>query len=200
LMLLNHTSTSSFSVDKNLTYQLLNEQKMLNEYALKEKRYNSLPSLNAVFQHGYNAYRNEFNFFKTSGVSWFSQTFWGLQLSVPIYSSGRSKAMISQAKIELLKNDNSIHEFEQALTFQEQQAKNNLESAKKQLELQNQNIALAKKIYENSVIKEQIGKINSIEVSQKYNQLIQSQAQYINALLQLFNAQLQLEKIHNNIK
>lgn len=200
LMLQNHTSTSTFSIDKNLTYQLLNEQKMLNEYALKEKKYNSLPSLNAVLQHGYNAYRNEFNFFKTSGVSWFPQTFWGLQLSVPIYSSGRSKAMVSQAKIELIKNDNSIHELEQALTFQEQQAKNDLSSAKTQLDLQNQNIELAKKIYENAVIKEQIGKINSIEVSQKYNQLIQSQAQYINALLQLFNAQLQLEKIHNNIK
>ena len=68
------------------------------------------------------------------------------------------------------------------------------------MKLQEENIGLAKKIYENAVIKEQIGKINSIEVSQKYNQLIQSQAQYINAIITLFNAQLQLEQLHNNIK
>ena len=197
LMLLNQTSTSSFSIENNLTYQLLNEQKELNQYALKEKKYLSLPSLSAVVQHGYNAYRNEFNFL--SKGDWYSQTFWGLQLSVPIYSSGRSKSQVNQARLEVVKNENSIHELQQSLTFQEQQAKNNLSSSKKQLDHQSQNIVLAKKIYENAIIKEQIGKINSIDVSQKYNQLIQSQAQYINALLQYLNAQLQLEKIHNNI-
>jgi outer membrane protein len=198
LLLQNAAFNSTFSIQNNLTYQLLNEQKMLNEYALKEKKYKSLPSLGALVQHGYNAYRNDFDFLGKG--DWFSQTFWGLQLSVPIFSSGRSKAMVSQATFEVKKNEFAIHEFEQTLTYQEKQATNNLQSAKEQMKLQEENIGLAKKIYENAVIKEQIGKINSIEVSQKYNQLIQSQAQYINAIITLFNAQLQLEQLHNNIK
>lgn len=198
LLLQNSTSNSTFSIQNNLTYQLLNEQKMLNEYALKEKKYASLPSLSAVIQHGYNAYRNEFNFLGKG--DWYSQTFWGLQLSVPIFTSGKNRASVSQATFEVKKNEFSIHEYEQTLTYQEKQATNNLESAKEQMVLQEVNVGLAKKIYENAVIKEQIGKINSIEVSQKYNQLIQSQAQYINAILTLFNAQLQLEQLHNNIK
>jgi len=198
LLLQNTNSTSSFSIQNNLTYQLLNEQKMLNEYALKEKKYSSLPSLSAVAQHGYNAYRNEFDFFGKG--DWFAQTFWGLQLSVPIFSSGRNKARIGQSQFEIKKNEYAIHEFEQTLTYQEKQATNNVESAKEQMKLQEENIQLAQRIYENAVVKEQIGKVNSILVSQKYNQLIQSQAQYINAILTLFNAQLQLEQLHNNVK
>lgn len=198
LLLQNSTSNSTFSIQNNLTYQLLNEQKMLNEYALKESKYSTLPSLSAVLQHGYNAYRNDFDFIGKG--DWFSQTFWGLQLNVPIFTSGKNKSIISQAKFEVKKNEFAIHEYEQTLTYQEKQASNNLESAKEQMLLQEVNVGLAKKIYENAVIKEQIGKINSIEVSQKYNQLIQSQAQYINAILTLFNAQLQIEQLHNNIK
>lgn len=198
LLLQNQASTSTFSVQNNLTYQLMNEQKMLNEYALKEKKYSLLPSLSAVVQHGYNAYRNDFDFFEKG--DWFSQSFWGLQMNVPIFTSGKNKALISQAKFDVKKSEYAIHEFEQTLTYQEKQATNNLESANEQMKLQEVNVQLAKKIYENAVIKEQIGKVNSILVSQKYNQLIQSQAQYINAVLSLFNAQLQLEQLHNNIK
>jgi outer membrane protein TolC len=66
--------------------------------------------------------------------------------------------------------------------------------------LQEANIELAKKIYENAIVKEQIGKGNSIVVSQKYNQLILSQAQYVGAVLDYFNAQLNLNKLYNNLQ
>jgi outer membrane protein len=186
-----------FTPQNNTTYQLLFQQKALNEYALKEVKFSSLPSLSAVFQHGYNAYRNEFNFFNSD--PWYSQTFWGLQLKVPIFSSGNNKANLNQAKIEIKKNENTIHEFEQSLIFQEKQAQNNLEHAQEQLKLASENIALAQSIYENAVIKEQIGKINSILVTQKYNQLIQAQANYINAVMAVFNANLQLNQLHNQL-
>ena len=116
-----------------------------------------------------------------------------------MFSSGNQPARIKQAKLEIKKNENSIQELSEALKFQEQQAQNNLTSAKDQVKLQQTNIELAKKIYENAVIKEQIGKINSILVSQKYNQLIQSQAQYIGSVINLFNAQLQLDQLYNTI-
>jgi outer membrane protein len=187
-----------FNLKNNLNYQLLSEQKALNEYALKEKKYSALPSLSAVAQHGYNAYRNDFNFFDAH-KSWYSQTFWGLNLKVPIFSSGNQPARLKQAKLEIKKNENSLQELSETLKFQEQQAQNNLSSAKEQVLLQQTNIDLAKKIYENAVIKEQIGKVNSILVSQKYNQLIQSQAQYIGSILNLFNAQLQIDQLYNTL-
>jgi hypothetical protein len=58
---------------------------------------------------------------------------------------------------------------------------------------------LARSIYENETAKEQVGKGNSILVTQKYNQLIVAQAQLVGSTLDLLQAQLELNKIYNNI-
>jgi outer membrane protein TolC len=67
------------------------------------------------------------------------------------------------------------------------------------MDLQKENIDLAKSIYENSVVKDQIGEGSSMAVTQKYNQLIIAQSQYVAAKIDLFQAQLELDKIYNNI-
>lgn len=182
----------------NLNFMLLTQQKTLDEYNLKNKKYQNLPVASAFFQQTYNAFRNEFNFF--ANEKWYPQTLWGIQLQVPIFASGSRWAQIEQAKLAVLKDENSLTELERALQFQEIQAKNNLKGAQEQLLLQEANIELAKKIYQNALVKEQIGKGNSILVSQKYNQLIISQAQYVGAVLDYFNAQLNLNKLYNNLQ
>ena len=63
---------SKESFNQNLDYQLLEEQKTLSEYNLKNYKYSQLPTLGAFFNHQYNAYRNEFNFF--ADKPWFPQT------------------------------------------------------------------------------------------------------------------------------
>lgn len=89
--------------------------------------------------------------------------------------------------------------MEQTLKMQETQAKNNLLNAQSKLELQKQNVVLARKIYQNATASEQIGEGTSIVVTQKYNQLIVAQTQYVGATIDLFQAQLELDKIYNTI-
>ena len=185
-------------IHSNLNYQLMEDQVTLSEFNLKNNKAAYMPTLNAYFQHGYNAYRNEFDFFN-SNQDWFSQTSWGLQLNIPLLSSGQRYYKTSQAKIELLKKENSLTQMEQSLQLQELQAKNNLTSARSNYELQRENVKLAQSIYENEVAKEQIGKGNSILVTQKYNQLVMAQAQLIGSTIELLNAQLALDKLYNNI-
>ena len=177
---------------------LLSQQNTLDEYNLKNKKYQNLPVASAFFNQTYNAFRNEFNFF--ANEKWYPQTLWGVQLQIPIFASGSRWAQIEQAKLAVMKDENALTELERALQFQEIQAKNNWRGAQEQLLLQEANIELAKKIYENAIVKEQIGKGNSIVVSQKYNQLILSQAQYVGAVLDYFNAQLNLNKLYNNLQ
>ena len=190
-------SSRNESVTQNLTYSLLEKQVVLSELDVKNYRYVNLPSLNAFFQHTYNAYRNEFNFF--ANEQWFPQTVWGLQLNVPIFSGLTRKAKTSQARIRLMKSENDLAMMEETLKFQAQQATNNLIGATSKHKLQEENIALALSIYEKAITKEKIGNGNSIIVTQKYNQLIMAQAQYTGSLIELFNAQLALDKIYNNI-
>jgi outer membrane protein TolC len=98
-----------------------------------------------------------------------------------------------------MKDQNSFDQVTQALKFQEAQAQNNLRSAKDKYALQKQNIELAQTIYDNAITKEEIGKGNSIIVTQKYNQLMMAQAQYLGAMVDLFQAQLTLDKLYNKI-
>jgi outer membrane protein TolC len=195
--LLMKTANNSGDISRNLTLELMTKQVKLSEYNLKNKKYANLPSLNGYFQHAYNAYRNEFNFF--SDEKWFPQTVWGLQLNVPIFSGLQRQAQTSQAKIKLLKDENSLEQLESSLKFQEVKFKNELIGAQSKFDLQIQNIELAKSIYENSIIKENIGKGNSIVVTQKQQQLMSAQAQYIGSLVELFQAKLNLDKLYNNL-
>lgn len=195
LMLRSNLGTSS--IENNINIRVLEQQKQLNEYNLKNIRAEKLPTLNAFFSHQYNAFRNEFNFF--ANEKWFPQTVWGLQLNIPLYRGGQKDAQIKQAEIKLKQNDNSLVQLTENLKFQEAQAKTNLSNANERLELQKANIVLAQKLYENALIRKEIGQESSINVTQKYNQLIMAQAQYAGAQVAVLNAKLDLEKLYNQI-
>ena len=190
-------SISAGTIQSNLTYSLLEKQVTLSELNIQNNRFQSLPNLTAFFQHTYNAYRNEFNFF--GNEKWYPQTVWGLQLNVPIFSGLSRRAVTAQSRIKLMNDQNKLTQMEQTLNFQSDQAKNNLEGAKSKNELQKANVQLAQSLYENAIAREEIGKGNSILVTQQYNQLIMAQAQYTGTLIELFQAQLALDKIYNNI-
>jgi len=185
------------SLANNRSLLLMNKRLELKSYALKNERFAGLPSLNTFFQQSYNAFRNEFDLF--SNKPWFSQTFWGLQLSIPVLSGGQRHYRIQQAKVEVMKSQNSIKLLEQSLQMQEAQAKNNWIASMEQYELQKANVQLAERIYGNSLIKEQIGSESSILVTQKYNQLLMAQTQLTASKIQVFSAKLNLEKLYNQI-
>ena len=184
-------------ISDNFNLKILEKQISLDKLDLKNKKMAFLPILKAQFQHSYVAYRNELNFF--ANQSWYPQTSWGIQFSIPIYSSGSGSAIISQSKIKLMQDENTLKITEQALKMQEIQASNNFIGAKQKLALQEENIELAGKIYANSLLKEKIGKETSIVVTQKYNQLMIAQSQYIGSMVELFQAKLTLDKLHNQI-
>lgn len=190
-------SISTGTIQSNLTYTLLEKQVTLSELNVQNNRFQSLPTLNAFFQHTYNAYRNEFNFL--SSEKWFPQTVWGLQLNVPIFSGLSRRAVTAQSRITLMKDQNKLAQMEQTLQFQADQAMNNLEGARSSNELQKANVDLAISLYEKAIARKEVGQGNSIIVTQQYNQLIMAQAQYTGTLIELFNAKLALDKIYNNI-
>ncbi len=191
------TLSDGSSIYSNINYMLLEQQVQLSEYNIKNNQFANLPSLNAFFQHTYNAFRNEFNFF--ADEKWFPQTLWGLQLNIPVFSGLTRHAKTSQAKIKLMTDQNNLKMMEQNLQFQELQYRNNLRGAENKLELQKQNVELASSIYNNEIIKEQIGKGNTIVVTQKHNQVMMAQSQYISSMIEYFQAKLALDKLYNKL-
>ena len=195
--LLTKSSIKTGDIHQNIKYSLIEKKVKLSQYNVKNRTFENLPSLNAFFHHSYNAYRNKFNFFEDK--KWFPQTVWGIQLSVPVFSGLSRYARTSQAKIQLLNDQNSLIQMERSLEFQEVQMKNNLRGAEETLSLQKKNLELANLIYKNAIIKKKIGKGNGVTVTQKHGQLILAEAKYIGSMMETFNARLALDKMYNNI-
>ena len=195
--LMTKEAIKSGDIKTNLTYMILERQVKLSELNVKNNKFANLPSLNAFFSQTYNAYRSEFSFFENE--KWYPQTVWGLQLNIPVFSGLSRHARTAQSKIQLMSDQNSLTLMEQNLQFQELQSQNNYKAALNKTELQQQNVELAKNIYNNELIRENIGKGNSINVTQKHTQYMTAQAQYIGSLVELFQAKLALDKLYNNI-
>lgn len=195
--LLANSLQANNDIHNNIQYQLIKKKIHLSELNAKNRKFENLPVLSAFFQQDYNAFRNEFDFFKDR--PWYPQTIWGLNLQIPVFSGLSRWSREKQAKIEVLKDQNSLTLLENSLKFQEKQAKNKLTTAQNNRELQEKQVKLARKIYGYAITKQEIGRVNSIEVTQKYNQLLQAQAQYLGTISEIFNARLELDKIYNNI-
>jgi outer membrane protein len=193
----NSNVSVSGSVMDNIQVDILSQSILLNQYNLKNLKYASLPSLGSFFQQGYNAYRNEFDFFQSK--PWFSQTLVGLQLTVPVFSGGQRHYRVQQARVDVMKSQNELEMLKNGLKAQEVQYRNNLTGAIDKYNLQEANMDLAQKIYDNTLIKKEIGGISSLEVTQKYNQLISAQSQFMASKLEVLNAKLSLEKLYNKL-
>lgn len=188
----------SGDIQANLDLNLLKQRKELREYELRNTQMANLPRLSAFFNHQYNYFSNDFDIFNTNN-QWFYQTAVGLQLTIPIFSSGERWARTQQAKIKIKQNEYAIKELEQALQMQEIQYKNDYQAAREKLDLQQKNINLAGSIYKNAISRSEVGKESSISVTQKYNQLVAAQSQYVGAMVDLFTAKLNLDQLYNKL-
>jgi len=184
------------SIQDNINLIMLNQQKRLSEFDLKNKRFQHFPQLAAFFQHQYMGFRENFDFFQDK--PWYPSTAWGVTLKIPILSSGMRAMQVQQAKIQVEKNDNLIKETQRTLEFQEFQTKANFENALTQIKLEKRNVELAKSIYKNMSLKEEIGAVSSLQATQTYAQVLTAQTEYLTVVLQVLQAKNELDNLYGN--
>ena len=189
--------TMDLDLDNNLAYSLADQNVRMYGYKVKLQEALYYPRLNAFFNYQQQAFRDEFTFFDFN-EPWFPQTLWGLQLSVPIWDNLGAAAGIKKAKLEQQKRRNEVADLERALVMQTKTAKDNFTSSLEQLENSSENIGLATRIKEKTLVKYQEGLASSMELTTAENQLIQAQTDYIGALFQAMDAKLELKKVLEN--
>jgi len=191
----NSPVTVDYNPADNSNYQLLSEQKVLNGFNLKNEKSKYYPSVSAFFSHSQNAFRNEFNFF--ANEQWYPTTVWGIGVQIPITTSGQQMMKVQQAEIQLEQDDNNIKNLERTLEFQELQLKADFQNAYDLMQLEKENVELAKFIYSQALKKKKLGAISSLEVTQLQNQLLQAQGTYVGSIMTLLNVKIQLDKLFN---
>lgn len=185
---------NEFNYNNNIDYQiLLNQQELAH---LNMKRYNSqyLPRLYGYLTYSENAQRNEWNFFE-SNQDWFNSSILGVQMDIPIFASGGRSARVSQAKIQMEKLDVMGDKLRSGLDIQYSTYRNNFINSWKVYKNKELALQLSDKIYNRTKTKVLEGVSSSIELQQNYNQYLNSEREYIMAMLELLVTKLELDKL-----
>ncbi|MBK7128504.1 MAG: TolC family protein [Crocinitomicaceae bacterium] len=195
IILESNPALQEFAPAQNQTYILLDQQQQLDEFNLQNEKSKYMPSVGAFFTHSQNAYRNEFNFFEDE--PWYPTTVWGVQVNIPITSSGQKMMRVQQAEIKLEQDQNNIDNLERTLEFQDMQLKAAFLNALDLLKIEEENIRLANEIYNNEVRRKDLGTGSGLKLTQLQTQVLTAQGNYIGAVLQLLSAKIQLDKLYN---
>lgn len=173
-------------------FDVLETTRALNEFNIKANKAGYLPSLTLIGSYQQNAQRNEFDFFDAD-LPWFETALIGVSLNVPIFDGLQKKHTIENARIGLEKAELTIKTATQGIQMEVAKAKTDYLNALNDLETQNQNIALAQKIYDVTLIKYQQGVGSSLELTTAESSLYQSQGAYIGAMLNVLTSKSNLK-------
>jgi outer membrane protein TolC len=179
-------------------FQLLNKQQEL--YQIERKNINGgyVPTLSAFANYNYQAFRQAFNFFE-SGQSWFRSSAIGLNLQIPVFDGLQKKAKSQQSKINLEKTANEAELLRESIVMEIDNANNKLENSRKALVAQKENRQLAEQVYTQSQLEFKEGTASLSDLLNAETAMKQAQNNYMNALIQLQIANLELQKANGTL-
>ena len=195
-VLLSTTETSNSSLENNIDFKIAINNMRSNELLFKLEKSKALPTINAFINGGYAGNNNRFNFLDRS-QKWFGASLFGVNMSVPLFSSLERSAATQKAKIALEKSERALFNTQQELKIKIKRAQNELAFAQQDLETKKQAQNLAKRIEEKNQIKFFEGLASSFELSQAQTQLYTAQKQYMEAMLSVLNKHIALDVLLN---
>ena len=195
-VLLSPTETSNSSLENNIDFKIAVNNMRSNELLFKLEKSKALPTINAFINGGYAGNNNRFNFLDRS-QKWFGASLFGVNMSVPLFSSLGRSAATQKAKIALEKSERALVNTRQELKIKIKRAQNELAFAQQDLETKKQAQNLAKRIEEKNQIKFFEGLASSFELSQAQTQLYTAQKQYMEAMLSVLNKHIALDVLLN---
>jgi len=187
----------SFYLADNVDYRLIQTQEGLAEMNLKNERAQYWPSVAAFYSLAWAAQRNSFNFFDFDN-RWYRSQAIGINLNIPLFKSGSQRARVQQASIALDQARKTTRQVSQGLLLEEAQAKNDLSSAFENYINMRDNMALAQKVYDKTLIKYQEGLASSTDLTQANDRFLSTQSSYIQAMAALLNAKNKLDRLHSD--
>jgi outer membrane protein TolC len=202
---LNNYSTE-WDYDKRTDYQLLLANKRMQELNLKNKYAGSLPTLAANANYGWSTQSADLSgIFKTvnstPGVAdkWYPVSFVGVSLNVPIFTGLQQTYRVQQAKIDLLKTQNSITKAKRGIDLEVKQTATMYLNAVTTLKSQQENMKLAENVARVTRIKYEQGVGSNTDVINAESSLREAQINYYSALYDALVSKVDLDKAYGKL-
>lgn len=186
--------SKDFDIYTHIDYQLMNYQEAMSEKKIELEKAAFQPTVAGFYQYNKNWLGDNF-----SNMNSFPSSVVGVQLNMPIFSSGERSAKVKQAKLELEKVRNSRQLLEEQLSIEYRQGQYDLRNAVENYEAQLNNVSVTQRVFDNITLKYNQGMVSSLDVTQANNNYLASETEMINAKLELLNTSLNMDRISNNL-
>jgi outer membrane protein TolC len=190
------TANAEFDLDQNIDYKLLETQEKFSEMAWKNEKAKYFPTVSAFYSLQWNAFRDEFNFL--SRKRWFETQVLGVSISIPLFTSGMQRAKVAQASIALKQARTARIQASQGLTVEAASVKSALDSAYENYMNTKENMGLAQRVYDVTLIKYNEGVASSMDLTQAHDKYLMAQSEFIQGMSGLLAAKNKLDRLNNN--
>jgi outer membrane protein len=170
-----------FDYNQRFEIQALQTTEKLQELEVKRFKMSALPTVAASWNLATAAQRNRFTIFDT-GDRWFFSNILGVNISVPITDGWQRYNKVKQAQYNVQKTKNTLDRFKQVIDYQIINTRTSLSNAIVALNNQEENKALAERVFESTKIKYEQGIGSSFEVLQAETDLQVALTNYYQAL------------------
>ena len=182
----------NFNIENNLNYQLLQKQTELAKANVHMAGWAYGPTISL----GYN-YTNQ-TYYGEGGMRMTPPNTVQVSVRMPLWSSGKRAAGVIEKKIAYEAAKNTLSETTDNLAIQYSQLCFNLTNAYETYTNEKENIEVSQRVFASATNKYKYGASSNMELTNASNDLISAQSAYVQAILSLVNAQVELEKFLNN--
>ncbi len=184
---------NDFDYSKRIEYSILQTDKNLKFYDLKNNRSQYYPQIYANYNYGYNTSSSNYDLFFESD-RWKSFGTLGLKIIVPIFDGFLKRSKINQSKYKIEQVENQMMFLERSINLQINQSIINYENTKESLTISKQNLELAQNVYNATERKYKEGVGSNLELIDSNNSLKIAQNQYYNSLYESIIASIDIKK------
>jgi outer membrane protein len=175
-------------LDQSFSYEDRNEVKLLNNaiklqgYDIRRYKLSYFPTLAAFYNFQETGQKSAAA--NAGGKSWFwyNTNQVGLSVSIPIFDGFSKKYKIQQSRYTLQKVENTLDQAKKGIDLEITIAKNTLTNAILNLDVQEENMKLAEKVYNTEKKKYEGGLGSSFSILQSDTDLQQAQSNYFKSL------------------
>lgn len=187
---------ADLSIEENVDYKIANNLVDQRFLEMQLERSKALPRLSAFINYGTSANSNDFTFLN-GDQKWYQSSVFGINMSIPIFSSGMRNAATQRTKIALEQAKTDFEQTTQQIRLELTTSRSNYQFAIDNYENSKKNLRLAERIENKNQTKFTEGLSSSFDLRQAQTQLYTAQQQYFQAMLNVINEKANLETVLN---
>jgi outer membrane protein len=192
----------TINIENRLEYKLLESQENLLGYQKQSYKNEYYPSLSLSGNYSFQGMGNKMPVFKgqSQGVNWMNVSSVSLNLRIPIFNGGATKARIRQTEINVKKLNEDKANASLALNLAFENAKTQINNSILTLNAQKKNVQLAQEVFANTQNNYNNGLATLTDLLNAETSLTEANNNYSSALLNYRVAEIQMIKSQGQLK